>query len=375
MPDSQNFGGLTLPLKFCITRQWEQNFRMRNIIATICLMTAVLVGSTGCQTVSLISAKGLTGGSLPPCVGKPSLNSPWHNCYGTNIFSDGRKYVGEYMGNQYHGQGTVTYVAPHEHEGFKYVGEFAFGVPHGEGTGTVVAPHEQAGFKYVGGIFHGKSHGDGTLTFIAPNERAGFKYVGEFENDKPHGEGTATFVAPHKLAGLKYVGVFEKGTWSLGEGTATFVAPHKRAGQKYVGEFENERPHGQGTVTYVAPHKLAGLKYVGRWREDQYHGQGTMTFVAPHKLEGLEFIGEWRDNKLISRVVVKPPLNRCYVFKARSSKRIKGCKDAVLNTDEFEGNSTNGIESRLTKLKSLHRKGLISDSEYKAKQRDVLQGL
>jgi hypothetical protein len=237
-------------------------------------MTAVLVGSTGCQTVSLISAKGLTGGSLPPCVGKPP-KSEWHGCYGTSLLSNGEKYVGEYMDDKYHGQGTVTFVAPHDNAGSKYVGEFENDKPHGQGT----------------------------LTVIAPNELAGLKYVGELENGLPHGQGTATLVAPHKLAGLKY-----------------------------VGGWRRDRHHGQGTLT----DERAGLKYVGGWRGDRHHGQGTMTFVAPHKLEGLEFIGEWRDNKLISRVVVKPPLNRCYVFKARSSKRIKGCKDALLNTDKFE---------------------------------------
>jgi len=52
----------------------------------------------------------------------------------------------------------------------------------------------------------------------------------------------------------------------------------------------------------------------------------------------------------------------------------------VMNTNFYKtepslGNSTNGIESRLTTLKSLHSKGLISDSEYKAKKEKILEGL
>jgi hypothetical protein len=38
-------------------------------------------------------------------------------------------------------------------------------------------------------------------------------------------------------------------------------------------------------------------------------------------------------------------------------------------------NSTSSIESRLTKLKTLHDKGLITDSEYNAKKEKVLEGL
>jgi hypothetical protein len=45
------------------------------------------------------------------------------------------------------------------------------------------------------------------------------------------------------------------------------------------------------------------------------------------------------------------------------------------NTEPSLGNLTNGIESRLTTLKSLHSKGLISDSEYKAKKEKILEGL
>ena len=224
---------------------------MRNITATICLMTAVLVGSTGCQTASLISAKGLTGGYFPPCVGKPSI-TPWTDCYGAYHLSDGTKYVGEFYKNIAYGQGTLTFVVPHE--------------------------------------------------------RAGIKYVGEFDNDLMHGRGTMTVVEPHKEAGLKFIGGWEHG-----------------------------KIHGRGTTTYVWPHKKAGLKFFEVWDEGEL-------IYAIEKIE----------SPLIS---IPPPNPR------------------VLKNKKHRRASTGDLESRPTKLKSLHDESLVSKSEYNAKKAEMLKGL
>ena len=55
--------------------------------------------------------------ALPPC--PEDQKKYYHNCFGTETYSNGDKYVGEYKNNKMHGQGTYTYA-----DGEKYVGEF-----------------------------------------------------------------------------------------------------------------------------------------------------------------------------------------------------------------------------------------------------------
>jgi len=44
--------------------------------------------------------------ALPAC---PS-SGYFHNCYGTYVWDDGDKYVGEYKDNKRNGQGTYTWI-------------------------------------------------------------------------------------------------------------------------------------------------------------------------------------------------------------------------------------------------------------------------
>jgi len=62
--------------------------------------------------------------SLPPC----PASGYKHNCFGTLISPDGRKYVGDFRDDKRHGRGTTTFS-----NGDKYVGQFLYDVPHGEG--------------------------------------------------------------------------------------------------------------------------------------------------------------------------------------------------------------------------------------------------
>ncbi len=63
-------------------------------------------------------------GNLPACPSSGFLN----NCFGTYTFKDGRKYVGEFKGGEFWGQGTFTFPS-----GIKYVGEFELSRYHGQG--------------------------------------------------------------------------------------------------------------------------------------------------------------------------------------------------------------------------------------------------
>lgn len=64
--------------------------------------------------------------SLPPCQGDVSH---WKNCFGTEKFSNGNKYVGEFKDGKRNGQGTLTYAS-----GVKFVGGWLDGLRHGLGT-------------------------------------------------------------------------------------------------------------------------------------------------------------------------------------------------------------------------------------------------
>jgi len=112
--------------------------------------------------------------ALPAC---PS-SGYFDNCYGTYVWEDGQKYVGDWKDDNKHGKGTYTYA-----NGDKYVGDWKDDNKHGKGTLTWTD-----GDKYVGEWKDGKQHGQGIYTY--PN---GEKYVGEHKNDKRHGQGTYTF--------------------------------------------------------------------------------------------------------------------------------------------------------------------------------------
>ena len=84
----------------------------------------------------LLSSLAWAESELPECEGSPATDDilstkEWANCYGTFIFPDGAKYVGEFKDGKPHGQGTMT-----SSDGTKYVGEFKDGQPHGKGFYT-----------------------------------------------------------------------------------------------------------------------------------------------------------------------------------------------------------------------------------------------
>ena len=64
--------------------------------------------------------------SLPPC--PKDQSQTYHNCFGSYIFDDGDKYVGEWKDDKFHGQGTYYYS-----NGDRYVGEWKSDKQHGQG--------------------------------------------------------------------------------------------------------------------------------------------------------------------------------------------------------------------------------------------------
>ena len=106
---------------------------------------------------------------LPNC---PSDTMRWNNCFGTYTTASGDLYIGEFKDDEYHGQGTYTWING-PNRGDEYFGEFKGSILHGQGTYTYAN-----GDKYVGEFKDDKGHGQGTFTFAN-----GTKQVGYYMND------------------------------------------------------------------------------------------------------------------------------------------------------------------------------------------------
>jgi hypothetical protein len=91
------------------------------------------------------------GQNLPPCPGNPNL--VWDDCFGTYLYANGNKYVGEWRDDKRNGQGTYTFP-----NGGEYVGEFRDNMRTGQSTFTYAD-----GDTYVGEFRLGFRHGEGTL--------------------------------------------------------------------------------------------------------------------------------------------------------------------------------------------------------------------
>ena len=186
----------------------------------------------------LISITFLTSKSwaLPPC--PTDKNITRGNCFGTNTFANGNKYIGEYKGYARHGQGVVIFGLKTKWAGDKYIGEFKDNQKHGQGTYTY-----SSGDKFIGKYKDGTRNGKGIYTFLD-----GDTYQGEWKNSKYHGQGTFIF----------------------------------KNGSKYVGEWKNDHMHGQGTYIYAD-----GTIEEGIWKDDKFlYPQKKPTSPSNSKIEG-----------------------------------------------------------------------------------------
>ena len=299
--------------------------------------------------------------SLSPCPSDPDQS--YDNCFGTYIFADGDKYVGEWSDDKLNGQGTYTFA-----DGDKYVGEYKDGKKNGQGT-YIFAD----GDKYVGEYKDGKKNGQGIYT-----SASGHKYVGQFRGGDFNGQGTYT-----SAGGEEYVGHFKDDKFN-GQGTYTFAD-----GDKYVGQFKDHKFNGQGIYTSasgkveegiwkddefqyaqkVTPPAVAGQslppcpsdqdqsydncfgtyifadgdRYVGEWSDDKLNGQGTYTFA-----DGDKYVGEWSDDKKNG--------HGTYTF-ADGEEYVGGFKD-----DNYHGQGT------LTYASGKIEEGIWKDDEFQYAQ-------
>lgn len=172
-----------------------------------------------------------------------------------HTWPDGRIYDGEWMGDQPHGQGMLSYA-----DGGQYWGRFVNGKRQGEGLMKFVN-----GDEYEGHWFDDQPHGQGSLLYAA-----GGQYKGEFQQGQPAGKGRKTYADD-----TYYEGQWKQGI-PHGFGRLTFAD-----GGSYEGQFDQGKPHGRGIYYFVN-----GDLYEGDWYRGQQRGKGRYDYATGGSYEG-----------------------------------------------------------------------------------------
>ena len=138
-------------------------------------------GASGLALLALLlaSSAAIAQRTLPACVGKNVSN--WSGCTGTLTSGKTILYTGEFFNGKKQGYGEET--IPQTDGNDRYVGQFSEGRRHGRGI-----YYFSNGGKYEGELVRDQFNGDGS--FESPN---GDGYVGQFRNGQFGGEGVYTF--------------------------------------------------------------------------------------------------------------------------------------------------------------------------------------
>ena len=152
--------------------------------------------------------------ALEACPDNPRKR--YHECFGVKQDKSGKsKYVGDFVSNQFHGHGSLTWP-----DGRQYAGEFTK-------RSAAWARHRNLAEwdKYIGQYHNGDRHGYGIYLWAD-----GRKYVGEFQKNKKHGMGTMTALS----------------------------------GEEHIGEFQNDKFHGEGLHIWPNRSQYKGSTEMGK---------------------------------------------------------------------------------------------------------------
>lgn len=227
---------------------------MVKVILSIALFLPALLGW---QSTAFSSAP-------PKC---NSSDDYWHNCISSYDLSNGDKFFGQFLDNDYH-IGKYTFGQGSKFPGDTYTGSLRNSRWHGVGT-----YQHSNGERYVGQFKNGKPIGYGARTYVD-----GDKYIGESNGEAANGWGI------HKSNGIsEYIGEFLNDKYH-GWGVYTLIN-----GDRHIGEFINGEATGQGVwIT------SKGDEYVGEFLVGEYHGHGKYTYKNGTVVEG-----EWAKGKFL----------------------------------------------------------------------------
>jgi len=174
--------------------------------------------------------------------GTISRNDRLPNGFGKMLYSNQRRYEGEWRDGRWHGHGKLE-----NPDGDCYEGTFVYDEMHGSGTYTW-----KNGNVYRGAFNEGKRHGTGKFEFANGNV-----YEGDFVNGRFEGKGSFEF------DGGFYEGQWRRGVYH-GKGFLLYAD-----GSHYNGPFVNGVAHGQGEVT-----SANGAVHKGYWANGQLQPSG-----------------------------------------------------------------------------------------------------
>jgi len=218
-------------------------------------------------------------------------NGEWknnkRNGQGVNYFADGEKYNGQWIDGYRHGYGTHYYVDGSKKSGMwesnKYVGtgKNNYGCISGNCVSGFGVHRWQTGEFYVGEWKNNKRNGQGRNVWAN-----GETYEGNWLNDKRNDYGIQTYPKKENKKGFWKEDIFISkntakagcvaGNCSNGYGTYVF-----KDGKSYTGTFKNKLFDGRGTFTFTS-----GTTYNGEFRSGKFHGQGTKTIVEKGRYVG-----------------------------------------------------------------------------------------
>ena len=186
--------------------------------------------------------------------------------YKEQKFTDGSRYVGDFVDGKRHGKGT-NYFA----HGTRYDGDWKNGYMNGYGV-CVYADGE----KYEGEWADGKRHGQGTCFYAS-----GAKYVGKWVNNKKQGKGIYYYVNPTATY---------DGDWydNVRHGYGVEEIHAQGGTQRYEGEWKDNKRCGKGKIRYIDGEVKEGYfengKFVGTNAPVDRADDGEMD-ISPEMLE------------------------------------------------------------------------------------------
>ena len=215
----------------------------------------------------------------------------WVNQYregkGKMIFASGETYEGSFRKSKFNGRGTMVF-----NDGEKYVGQWKNDLQNGQGT-----YYYGDGDRYEGTFKNGKLSGFGTMFYVD-----GSRYEGHWKENYKDGQGSFYKINGQKVSGLWNAGKF-LGKENISKPQSSAHADVAEAatsssdnalrncndnyckqgmgvykykdGSRWVGQFRNGKPEGEGTCYYAN-----GDKYVGGWKRHAPHGEGVMHFAS-----------------------------------------------------------------------------------------------
>eukprot|EP00747_Dinoflagellata_sp_TGD_P164521 gnl/TRDRNA2_/TRDRNA2_184574_c0_seq1.p1 gnl/TRDRNA2_/TRDRNA2_184574_c0~~gnl/TRDRNA2_/TRDRNA2_184574_c0_seq1.p1 ORF type:complete len:420 (+),score=58.98 gnl/TRDRNA2_/TRDRNA2_184574_c0_seq1:79-1260(+) len=185
---------------------------------------------------------------------------------GSQVWSDGSCYEGEWQKGRMHGKGR--YLGP---QGEIFVGEWREDMAHGHGVYTQPS-HCGARFsRYEGQWAQDRQHGRGTESW-----NDGSTYTGLWKQGHKDGSGLFSWAD-----GSRYEGAFRDGEMH-GEGVYFW-----NDGRSYNGQWKAGRMHGDGVHEWPD-----GRRYQGAYKDDQRSGFGTFAWA-----DGRIYKGEWQEGK------------------------------------------------------------------------------